>query len=250
MRTWINLVLLFFAAGAGGDQTLEDVERQLGERARQLRSVQYRFRELAQRRGEAGTTHTHTEGTLEAQRDGEIVRFRIEIENETVTSADGQEQQLQNAIESVCDGRLISTLQDQGGVRRAFRSRYAPAMNPLDPANMFAGLRKTFDLRLVGEGRADERPAWIIEATPRLPEADPIVRRRLYIARDSGIVLRTVGYDAADEPIMESNVAGLRIDAPIPGERFIFHPPPGVEVIELEAPASAPASRPTSRPAP
>lgn len=252
MRKSLILALAAWAAGAafaGGDPTLEDVERQLAEKARQVRSVQYRLRESAQRKGELGLTRTHTEGSVEVQRDGELVRFRIELENELLTTVDGQEQQFQNAVESICDGRVVYTLQDQGGVRRAFRSRYTPQMNPLDPANMFAGLRKTFDLRLVGEGKVDERPAWIVDATLRLPDIEPIVKRRLYLARDTGIVLRTVGYDVADEPIMESNVIGLKIDAPIDADRFVFRPPPGVEVIELDAPTSAPASAPASQPA-
>lgn len=253
MRIGLIAVLLLRAAGAAwaaGEQTLEDVERQLVERAGRLRSVQYRLRESAQRKGELGLTHTHTEGVVEVQRDGDLVRFRIEIENETTATVEGRQQQIQNAIESVCDGRFVSTLQDQGGVRRAFRSPYTPQMNPLDPANVFAGLRRNFDLRLVGEGQAGEQPAWIIDATLRLPDVEPIVKRRLYLARDTGIVLRTVGYDAADEPVMESNVTGLRIDAPIPAERFVFRPPPGIEVIDLPAPAPASASQPSTRPGP
>jgi len=90
-------------------------------------------------------------------------------------------------------------------------------------------LRTEFELRALPGAEVDGRTVIVLEGRRRTPDpADPVHTARFYIDRENGIQRRAEFFDAAGALNTRIRFEDLRLNMPIPADRFVYTgPTPG-----------------------
>ena len=99
---------------------------------------------------------------------------------------------------------------------------------------LFDSLRKKGELRLLPDAEVDGKPAFVVEVKPKPEEQKgapvPISTIRVYLAKETGIQVKSEFLDAGNKPFTTVYYTGITLNAEVDPSRFVYTPPPGVEV--------------------
>lgn len=91
-------------------------------------------------------------------------------------------------------------------------------------------------LALLGEEPLLGRTALVVECQVAPADQRPGARLKLWIDKQLFVVLRFDYFDSTGALFVQSRLTQLEVDTPIPAERFVFAPPPGVPVEDYRTP--------------
>ena len=135
---------------------------------------------------------------------------------------------------TISDGRFAYTLSElQGQPPNATRNIQVPSQTALADEPFLNGLSQAFDIRVLPDELVDNKPVWVLEAKPKNPARALITKTIYYIAKDSGLRIRSTGHDATGKRVQLTELTDIKLDPPLKPERFVFKAPPGVRVVDL-----------------
>ena len=227
---WAGLVLVmpaFAAAGRGAD-TLESVEKTLAEKSSKIKSLTANLLVTTSIVRDDGSSRHESQGTHEfARRDGKVLS-RTKMNVTRVNKVAGKEIRTEFAVLTIVDGDAMYTLRDQGERPVAHKTN-ASGFQGADGWMMLESLGKRCELKLLPEETIDGTSVYVIEATHK-KEAERISKTTIYIAKDTGIILKKTRIDEAHRMSSTTIFSDIKINPAIDPARFVFTAPPGVEV--------------------
>ena len=112
---------------------------------------------------------------------------------------------------------------------------------------LFDLLKQNFDLVVLPSEKMGNKDAYVLSGNLKAPSNDlPLSRLQLWLAQDTGVILKVVGFDKQNAPFLDLNAMDIQLNQPIPDERFKYTPPPP----PAPKPAPAPAAPTTPAPSP
>lgn len=188
-----------------------------------------------------GTVYqARTEGLYEIVNKGARSPFRSDMTvTQTFKDAEGNSKKAIFTTLSICDGNFVYTLQEGMGRRSASKGLVDSSRAMFGDKAFLENLQRDYNLKLLADDHVDGVPVWVIEATPKDKANNPIGRMSHYFQKDSGLWVKAIGRDRDDKVISQSLVKDIKLNVEIPASRFEFHPPSGVEVMDLTGGAAA-----------
>jgi outer membrane lipoprotein-sorting protein len=181
-----------------------------------------------------GRVETRGRGKFELQRGPSKTHVRFELENAIVIESGGTVRQENRSQKVFSDGETVYQLRETDpGTFAAFKLLHK-GVETFDVDIILRTLVLDNNLALRPEALVDGEAVYVIEAQPKLlDKGDEIVRRDLYFSKRTGLLMQRVGFNEAAREIERFQVRDVRIDVEIPADRFVFVPPPGVEVVDF-----------------
>lgn len=251
-RYGVAVVLMGALSGAALATTLEEVQKKVQGAWEKHKSVAAKMTIEQKMDMGGGSMESKGGGTIETQRkDGKLLA-RLEMKS-TMTQKFGENSStMEQQMLSISDGEFTWVLSEMMGQKQAFKSKPDGKMYG-DPEAMFTELGKEHELRLAADQDVSGRKAYVIEAVPKDKGANPMLgKMELCFDQDWGIMVKMVVYNPDAKPIQTVTYSDVKIDEPIPAERFVWKTPEGVEVMDHTggpATAPAPAKEPAKEPA-
>lgn len=234
--TWISCVaalLSLLPKGTADAETLAEVEQRLAAQHQKLNSYTARLTTSQEyERRDGGRTDSRVEGTIEWSRKGEQYLYRSEIHGTSMHSLDGQESTIESQTTMISDGEWFYTVSQQRGETVAIKQKVDPTVRG-DISTYLHAMGKENDAKLLGKEKVDDRECAVIELVPRKPGDGPILRTHVYYDTATGLNIQTLGKGKNDEVVYQSRVTDIKLNVDIDPARFVFQPPPGVEVMYL-----------------
>jgi outer membrane lipoprotein-sorting protein len=130
---------------------------------------------------------------------------------------------------SVDDGEFLYSLIDKGDEFIAGKFK-RDVDTTLDARKNFARMAEYKKMKVLPDEKVEGRDCYVIEELNTGEFARQEKGSISYYCKETGIRLKNVSLNLAGEEIRENVVTELRVNEPIPKERFTFQAPPGVEV--------------------
>jgi outer membrane lipoprotein-sorting protein len=169
------------------------------------------------------------DGTLEMLHKGDKIYMRMELKT-TMPQPVGATATEQSML-TILDGEYAWTLSETMGQKMAMKTKPDARMMG-DPKSTFAELRKDHELKLLPDETVDGTKVYVIEATPKDTGGTPS-KTLLYFGKDHGMLVKTLVQNPEGKPTMTMTYTDIKYDVDINPDRFVFKPPPGVEVQDL-----------------
>ncbi len=251
---WMVALLLVAPAAVRAAESLEDVGRHLDDLVRQYRTIHYRIEVTT-----APPAGSQTLGRLQ-QIDHEVLRLpdgrtltRYATRTMTRRFVPGKGEQVEETGSlAIYDGRYFYEIRQTPKQVRATKTRLD--RSPHDPVGRLAQARQGFDAELLPERTFEGREVYAIQFLPLTDDPATMGQRMVsYIDRKTGLPIKTITYDEQGQAVSVAAVVDSKLNEDIPADHFVFHAPPGVEVVDLTPPepqgaATKPAA--SSQPAP
>jgi len=245
VRVQIGTVVLFImAVAACGAETLESVEQKIAERMSTHKSIRFKQKSVTDMTTPQMQMKSESESTAcYVRRPENRYAWRVESRIRLVRKVKDQPEEKEDGTSlMISDGRIMYMLNEGRGNRTAAKTRIDPARdaNPFDAKSMFKQARKYFDLKLLPDEKVEGAECWVIESTPKKEEEGPesparaaLGRSISYYDKNTGVVLKSLGYDQDGKLVSTSTVSEVKLNESIPDEQFVFKAPPGVEVMDM-----------------
>lgn len=177
-------------------------------------------------------------GTVEVLRVDDKTRMRMEILNNLSSNLPLMGSGMQQKVLTVFNGEIVYNEIEMMGMKKYAKvvPKEADLDKPVGGKALFDSLRKRGEVTVMPDEQVNGQDVYVLkvkvtESNPSEPvKPDTIMA---YIAKDSGIPVRTVSYNAAGSPVMTVNYTDIKINPELDPKRFEYTPPPGVEVIDL-----------------
>ena len=238
-HSWV-VVLIGTLAGSWSavraEDSLEAIAKRLEEVGSKLKSMSATQIVEVQSESADFKMVSHTSGKYEYMRKGDTTMWRLESETTSVSTVAGKDVKMEQKMTMVCDGKFNYTVSEMMGQKTAMKSAIQKNITSVAGKGFFETLRKDNTLKLLPEDKADGKAAYVIEAVPKSkgPEMS-ISRTHYFMLKESGIVAKTVMFDAQGKPMTTVLMTNLKINPEIPGERFVFKAPEGVQLMDTDA---------------
>lgn len=104
-----------------------------------------------------------------------------------------------------------------------------------DPTKRMEEMKKTYDLKVVGEETIDGQKMYILEGTLKENAAGPgqAPKVRMYINENDLAMRRVVAFDADGKQIGTMDFTNMKVNQPINADLFKYTPPPGARVMDM-----------------
>jgi outer membrane lipoprotein-sorting protein len=240
VRRWSVVVVIGMLVGswsaATAEESLESVAKRMEEVGSKLKSMSATQIIEVQSESADFKMVSHTSGKYEYTRKGDTTLWRLESETTSVSTVAGKEVKSDQKVTMVCDGKFNYTVTDMMGQTSAMKSAIQKNINSVAGKGFFEHLKKDNTLKLLPEDKVDGKAAYVIEAIPtsKGPEVS-ISRTHYFMLKESGIVAKTIMFDSQGKPMTTVVMTNLKINPDIPGERFVFKAPAGVQLLDTEA---------------
>jgi outer membrane lipoprotein-sorting protein len=250
-------LVLTCAGPARADETLEEVGRHLDNLVRQYRTIHCQIRVTSRMvvNGQAVDGSQDIDHEVLRLPDGRT-RTRYETRGKSYRQVPGQGEEADSVSTlSIYDGQYLYDLRQTPRGVYAMKSR--PDRNPYDPVGRLDIARRQFEARLLPDRTFEGKDVYAIEFVPRVSDGTSVTRRMVsYTDRHTGLPMMTISYNARGGVVNVAEVVESQLNEDIPADHFVFHLPPGVELIDmtrgegqagdLTAPASSPATSPAA----
>lgn len=221
-------------AAAAPRHTLEALEKEIAGKWAKINTMSAKMIMTADMVSEGGTSKTNSTGTYECRRTGDKMAYRVESNYTMVNNFGGNEMKMESSATSICDGDSIYVLTEQMGQKMATKMR-AEQSKPMDATTTLQTLRERHDLKVLPDETIDGRKVHTIEATARNAASSSMPRMVLYIAEDTGLLVKTVSFDKDGREVSVVTFTDIKINEDIPAARFVFTAPEGVVVTDMTA---------------
>ncbi len=169
------------------------------------------------------------EGTYQVLKQGEKTLFRTDHEIVMVVKAGGREMKMVQKATKIMDGQYTYSLVEAMRGTAATKAKATPR-DRTDPNSMFKQLDKAYTLKLLPEERVDGQQVYVIEATAKKKRKGSFTKGIYYFRKDGILVKQTA---QMDESKMTTTFTDIKLNGKIDPGRFVFKPPPGVEVRDM-----------------
>lgn len=244
MRRMVGLAVVLVlgcAVAAKAADTLETVEKKIADQTQKYKTLQYKMHMAGEMAMGEMTHKSAMDGQFLVMRKGDKVLSRMESKSRSTYKAGEAPEQTQEVSNlMVNDGEFVYTVTESGSQAVARKTRPDPktrGVDPLDSASAFKAMSKDFDLKLLPDATVDGKDAWAIEATPKDTKNPnmPVARMVTYYDKKTGVPAKSVGFGKDGKVVHTMVVSDVKVNADIPGDRFVFKAPPGVEVQDMTA---------------
>lgn len=214
-------------------ETIEDVEKKIIESQGKLKSYTAKMKTKQDLDvGEGNRIKSDVEGAVEWMRKGDKVLYHSELKGSSVQTYAGKDMKNDVSSTMVSDGDFLYVMSDQMGQKMVVKQKYDPSVTG-EAKTMFETLRREHALKLLPDEKVDGAEVYVIEATAKSADMQPINKTVLYFRKDNGLPVKTVGMDKKNQPVSSSATTDIKLNADIKPERFEFKAPEGVQVIDM-----------------
>ncbi len=232
------IAVLGWAVTASAAETLESVQKKIADLTGKYKTLQYNVHMASEGMpGEGMPGKMVMDGQFQAMRKGDKTLSRMDAKTRMTTKMGGKDEAGDISSLTIVDGEFIYTVMDQGGQKMATKSKVEAkaGSDPLDSKQAFEALDKDFNLKILPDQSVDGKEAWGIEATPKDTKNPnmPLVKMVTCYDKKTGLPLKSVGYDKEGKAVNTTLISDVKVNSPIPAERFVFKAPPGVEVMDM-----------------
>ncbi|MBN1489559.1 MAG: outer membrane lipoprotein carrier protein LolA [Phycisphaerae bacterium] len=183
--------------------------------------------------GEGNSMKSETAGKMMWRKKGETVCYRMESKTKSVTKMQGNETKQDSKTLSVCDGKFIYTLTDDGTNKMAMKMKVEPDKS-YDTESAMKAWEKNYDLKVLDDEKVDGVDCWVVEATPKkAAQANAAGKMRQWYRKDCGITAKVVSFGPDGKPLTTTLVKDVKLNVDIPDEKFKFKAPEGVTVMDM-----------------
>jgi outer membrane lipoprotein-sorting protein len=229
-------VLVMSTTAALAAETLDSVEKEITDKWAKMTSL---TADMATDATMGGAVMKMT-GTIEFLNKSGKELFRLEAEFETTD--DGRK--TKGTTTTIVDGEHQYTLAEfatpTGKVKSATKTNVEDFQGAPIGKKMFEQMKTHNELRLLPGEKVGDTDCYVFEATPR-KEGEEIALSKMYFAKDNGVMVKMVSYDADQKAVMTVTYSDIKINVDIVAERFVFTAPEGVEVRDLTQTGLPPA---------
>ena len=261
------VALVALALPAMAAETLESVEKKIGERIGSYKSLSFKSSSKSEMKDGDVTMTIQADSSVAYARRGNAWVSRVESKNNMSRHAkEGKPEKQESEILTITGGDQAFMLTSGGGQKMAMKSRMDPKTtpSPFDAQAMFKMQHEDFNAKLVGQEKLDGKPVWVIELTPKngdsgkkgdsgdkrtdddsVEEAEPTLGRAVtYYDQATGVAVKSLSYDSKGKLVTTLTVTDIKVNADFPPDHFTFRPPPGVQVIDYSQPPQTQPPRP------
>jgi hypothetical protein len=184
------------------------------------------------------------DGTYEFLRhDGKLLS-RVEYRSTTLQKTPSEENRFDQHVLAISDGGTSQTLiETTGGQPRVVKSKVGPQQRG-DPAALIDSLRREAAVAVLPEDIVDGRKVYVIEAILRAAPPFAPSKQRLAFDEASGFLVQILGLGEDGLPMSTVTYSDVKVDVPIPLERFTLTIPEGAEVEDATVPQTQPTTMP------
>ncbi len=229
------VVVLACVLSARAAETLESLQKKIGEQTSKYKTLQYNVQMVSEGMGMPGKSTS--EGQFQAMRKGDKSLSRMETKSRMTFKVGDQEQTQEYSSTMINDGEFVYTVSDAAGQKMAMKMKPDSKMAGSDPLNSeaaFKAMTKDFNVKVLPDATVDGKDAWVLEATPKDKSGgNPMSRMVTSYDKKTGLPLKSVGYDKDGKVLNTMTISNVKTNADIPAERFVFKAPPGVEVMDM-----------------
>ena len=234
------IALLAVAAGTARaeEQTIESVESAIATAWEKVKTYTANMTmDMTIPLGPLSVTSNAT-GQVEFMRVESGQRFRMEMVNKlggNMPIPGGMEQK----VLSVYNGELIYSEMEAMGMKKYTKAKpkEGDTDNPMGGKSVVESLRKMGEVKLLPDEDLNGVGAFVFEITPneKTKQEGPIKpdKAKVYIAKDSGIKVKTIMFDEAGSTLMTMNYLDIKLNPELDPKRFEYTPPPGAEVVDM-----------------
>jgi outer membrane lipoprotein-sorting protein len=235
----LALAVLAPFTGAAEEPTLDAVAEQIAAAWEKVNS--YTAKMTAEGNIPMGplSVTTAASGSVEFMIVDEIPRFRMEIVNKMGGNMPLLGGGMEQKALSVFNGEIVYSEMEAMG-----RKKYTKATpkadderSPVGGRSMVEKIRKRGEVRLLPDEQVNGVDSYVLELKPDKAgrQEGPIKPEliRFYVAKDSGIQVRSILMDADGDPVLTTNYSDITVNPELDPKRFDYTPPPGVEVIDM-----------------
>jgi outer membrane lipoprotein-sorting protein len=178
-------------------------------------------------------------GQVEFMRVENGQRFRMEMVNKLGGNMPIPGGAMEQKVLSVYNGELIYNEMEAMGMKKYSKAKpkEGDTDNQVGGKNVVDSMRKQGEVKLLPDEEVNGASAYVFEVTPnaQTKQEGPIKpdKVKFYIAKDSGIKVRTVMLDAAGGTLMTMSYLDIKLNPELDPKRFEYAPPPGVEVVDM-----------------
>ena len=227
---WSGLALVIpaLAGAARAADTLESVEKKLAEKSSKIKSLTAKMSMTTSITRNESSSQVESTGTHEFTRQGGKALSRTHMNVKRISNIAGKEILSEFSVLTIVNGDVMYTLRDQRGRTKALKTA-AGGFQTADGWAMLDKLRKQHEFKLLPEETIDGSPVYVLEGK-RKEESRDKDKTKLYIAKDTGIVLKKIRVDESNRNSSTTIFSDVKLNPKIDPGRFVFEAPPGVEI--------------------
>ena len=230
-------IVLVAVASANASETLESLEKKLGEAAAKVKALSCKEHEVLDHdMGGGNSMHKDAEASIEFRRDGAKVQWRSEQKATQVQRAGGGKESKSefNNVE-FDDGERSWMVLTSGGKTTAYKMKMRKGMEILADKSFFDELKSKNEVTVLPDAEVDEKKCAVIETLPtmfkgKLQPGQAVTR--YYIRLDTGLIVKKVINDVKGKPMTTTTRSDIKLDPTLGPERFA--PPPGATVVDMK----------------
>ncbi len=177
-------------------------------------------------------------GTIEILRAGEKNLLRMEVTNNLSSNMPLMGAGMEQKVLSVFNGEIVYNEIEMMGMKKYAKvlPKEDNLQNPTGGGSLIDSLKKRGEVTVMPDEEVNGVDAYVLQVKVTEHNSSEQIKPdtiKAYIAKDSGIPVRTVMYDAGGSPLMTANYTDIKVNPELDPKRFEYTPPPGVEVIDL-----------------
>jgi outer membrane lipoprotein-sorting protein len=232
MRTRVSLVGVVAwgvlgLCGVASAETIDEVGKKIAAASGKLNSFSAKMKMVTEMKQEGFSMVTTSEGTTEMLRKGDLFLTRSENKGVVETNMGGNVSKQESSTLSIVDGSFSYAVSEMAGMKSAQKMKMQKPGD--DPLSIW---RQNADLKLLPDASVDGHAVWAIEATPKNDQMGQ-GKSLLYFQKDSGQMIKMVVHTPDGKPMTTMTFTDIKLNEKISPDRFVFTPPPGVEVQDL-----------------
>ena len=176
----------------------------------------------------AGTS-TKMKGAVEFVNKPDKELFRMTMTMESNMGG----QKIEGKAITIYDGEFIYIVNEMMGQKMAAKQKPGAIAQTPAGKHMFESLKENNELKVLPSEKVDGKDAFVIEAVPKGTLPQPVVRMKMFLVKENGIMVKMLGYDNAGSEVMTIVYNNIKINPKIDESRFVFKAPDGVQVMDM-----------------
>ena len=234
IAVWMSLVSGYAAVAA--DSPLKAAEERVLEQFKKVNSFSAKFNTETAGRSGTDTFRTVSTGVADVlKKDGKTL-LRMEFERSierSNASMSAPELIVQRSL-SILDGEYQYAQTEFAGRVEAWKFNINNDQNAFDVVEIWKFINEQCTAIVLPDEKLGEDEVIVVEATPIPSEIKRTwVRQQYFFAKNSGVLLKRVGFDRNDQPIETFVVSDVKVNAEIDPTRFVFKPAEGVKFVDM-----------------
>lgn len=159
--------------------------------------------------------------------DKELLRMEMKIE------IDMGGQTMESTMSTIYDGEFVYLIKEMMGQTIAVKQKPGAISQSPGGRHMFESLKAQNTLKVLPNEKVDGKDAFVIEATPNSSLPLPVVKLKLFLFKENGVMVKMLGFDSAGKEIVTIRYNDIKINPKIDPDRFVFKAPAGVQVLDM-----------------